>query len=337
MIKVSIVGATAFTSRELIPMLVRHPDVEIVHLGGRREGAPLVSEVFTSLRGVCDLPVTGLMPEDAPEKPDVTFFTLPHALSHQYVPRYLDAGIKCVDFSADYRFSDLAVYEAHYGEHGDPENVPHAVYGIPELFRDQIAGARLIGNPGCYPTSVALGLAPVARAGLIAGEVMVNSMSGVTGMGNKAQTPAMFCECNEDVRAYKVSGHRHEVEMEQTLQVLTHRHVPVTFVPHLVPLDRGILSTIVFDVVEPTTTEALTARYAEFYDGEPFMRVCPAGTQPRTKDVAHTNTCDVAVTVRNGTRVIVTSAIDNMRRGAASQAVQNMNCMLGLDERLGIL
>jgi len=335
--KVSIVGATAYTSRELIALLARHPDAEVVHLGGRREGNPRISEVFTALRGICDLPLAGMTPADAEQRPDVAFFTLPHGLSHRFVPQYLAEGIRCVDFSADYRFDDPAVYREHYGEHGDPDNVGRAAYGIPELFRDRIARADLVANPGCYPTSVAIGLAPLARRGLVAGEVVVCAMSGVSGRGNKPALGSMFCECNEDVHAYKVAGHRHEPEMAHALALTGAQDVRVLFVPHLVPMDRGILSTIVLELAEPCTTEELTAVCEEFYAGEPFVRVCPAGRQPRTKDVAFTNMCDIAVTVRDGTRAVVTSAIDNLLKGAASQAVQNMNVMFGLDERTGLL
>ena len=335
--KISIIGATAYTARELIKLLARHPEAQIVHLGGRREGNPAISEVFTGLRGICDLPVLGMMPEDAPEKPDVAFFTLPHSLSQDYVPHFLREGIRCVDFSADYRFDDPGIYAQHYTEHRDEQNLQRAVYGIPELFRERISGCDLVGNPGCYPTSVTLGLAPLVDGGLVDGGVTVCSMSGVSGAGNKPSQASMFCECNEDIRAYKVAGHRHEPEMEHALRMVGGADVPVTFVPHLAPMDRGILSTIVLHLKEASTTEDLTDLYSRFYEGESFVRVMPAGEQPRTKDVTLTNLCDVAVTVRKGTQVVVTSAIDNLMKGAASQAVQNMNCMLGLDETLGLV
>ena len=181
------------------------------------------------------------------------------------------------------------------------------------------------------------GLAPLVDGGLVDGGVTVCSMSGVSGAGNKPSQASMFCECNEDIRAYKVAGHRHEPEMEHALRMVGGADVPVTFVPHLAPMDRGILSTIVLHLKEASTTEDLTDLYSRFYEGESFVRVMPAGEQPRTKDVTLTNLCDVAVTVRKGTQVVVTSAIDNLMKGAASQAVQNMNCMLGLDETLGLV
>lgn len=333
---VSIIGATAYTARELIKLLARHPEVQIVHLGGRREGNPAISEIFTDLRGLCDVPVLGMMPEDAPEEPDLAFFTLPHSLSQDYVPHFLRAGIRCVDFSADYRFDDPTVYARHYTEHRDRENLERAVYGIPELFRARVASTDLVGNPGCYPTSVCLGLAPLADGGLVGGPVTVCSMSGVSGAGNKPTKASMFCECNEDIRAYKVAGHRHEPEMEHGLRMVGGGDVSVTFVPHLAPMDRGILSTMVLPLAESSSTEELTRLYARFYEGEPFVRVLPAGGQPRTKDVTLTNLCDIAVTVRGGRQAIVTAAIDNLMKGAASQAVQNMNCMCGLVETAGL-
>ncbi len=336
--KISVVGATAYTSRELLRILARHPEAEIVHLGGRREGNPPVSDVFSSLRGICDMPVIGMRLDDAPEKPDVAFFALPHGLSHQCVREYLDAGVRCVDFSADYRLADLATYEKWYGKHGDPENLGRAAYGIPELFREQIASADLVANPGCYPTGVALGLAPLVRADVIETDaIIVDAKSGVSGRGNKPDEGSMYCECNEDVRAYSVSGHRHEPEMEHALALLGATAVEVTFVPHLVPMDRGILSTIYARLKKPAAGEGLTHLLREFYAGEPFVRVLPAGQQPRTKDVAFTNYCDLAVTVRRGDRAVVTAAIDNLMKGASSQAVQNMNAMFALDETMGLL
>jgi N-acetyl-gamma-glutamyl-phosphate reductase len=338
--KISVVGATAYTSRELLKILARHPEAEIVHLGGRREGNPPISEVFTGLRGVCDLPVLGLHLADAPEKPELAFFTLPHAVSHQYVPEYLEAGVRCIDFSADYRLRDLSVYEAWYGEHGDVEHFGTAAYGVTELWRDEIAGAELVAVAGCYPTAALLAVAPLVRAGLIdlAG-IVVDAKSGVSGRGNKPNEGSMYCECNEDVRAYSVGGHRHEPELEEALGRLCPEGagaVDVAFVPHLVPMDRGIQSSVYATLTRDAEGEELQALYEEFYAGEPFLRVLPPGEQPRTKDVAFTNFCDVAVTAR-GRRVIATSAIDNLMKGASSQAVQDMNVMFGRDETTALL
>ncbi len=336
--KVSIVGATAYTSLDLIRILLKHPRVQIVHLGGRREGGPPISEVFPALRGRCDMPLGGLEPEDAPCKLDLAFFTLPHQVSQQHVPRYLEAGIRCIDFSADYRFDSLELYRRHYGEHSDPANLKRAVYGIPELFRDRLAGADLIANPGCYPTAVVLGLAPLVKAGAVeTGDIIVDAKSGVSGRGNKPEPGSMYCECNENVEAYKVGTHRHEPEMEQALRLLGAKAPRVLFVPHLVPMDRGILATIYGRLQRPASQKELQEIYQAFYQGAPFVRVLPAAAQPRTKDVMFTNYCDIAVTVVGGDRVVVTSAIDNLTRGASSQAVQNMNVAFGLDEAMGLL
>ncbi|KPK65175.1 MAG: hypothetical protein AMK73_03725 [Planctomycetes bacterium SM23_32] len=338
--KISVVGATAYTSRELIRILARHPEAEIVHLGGRREGNPPLSAIFSSLRGVCDLPVLGLHPDDASEKPDLAFFTLPHGVSHQYVPEYLSAGVRCIDFSADYRLTDLSVYEAWYGEHGDPGNFGRAAYGVTELWRDAIAEADLVAVAGCYPTAAVLALAPLVRNGLVGlGDVVVDAKSGVSGRGNKPNEGSMFCECNEDVRAYSVAGHRHEPEMEQALAALCPEgagQVDVTFVPHLVPMDRGIQCSVYGRLTREAAGAELQALYEEFYADEPFVRVMAPGEQPRTKDVAFANYCDVAVTAR-GRRVIATSAIDNLMKGASSQAVQDMNVMFGLEETTALL
>lgn len=336
--KISIVGATAYTSLELIRYLVRHPAAEIVHLGGRREGNPPLSDIFPSLRGICDMPLSGLEPDDAPEKPDVAFFTLPHHVSHQYVPLYLKAGIRCIDFSADYRFRSLETYRAHYGEHDDPDNLQRAVYGVPELFRDELAGAQLIANPGCYPTSVLLGVAPLVAEGLIdASDVVVDSKSGVSGRGNKPSEGSMYCECNENLSPYKVGAHRHAPEMEQGIELLGGEGPNVLFVPHLVPMDRGILSTIYVRLSERGGGADLQQACEDYYDGERFIRVLPAGSFPRTKDVSGSNYCHVAVTPLEDGRAVITSAIDNLGRGAASQAVQNMNASLRLEESLGLI
>lgn len=335
--KISIVGATAYTSLELIKLLVRHPEAEIIHLGGRREGSPRVSDVFPALLGLCDMRLTGLEPRDAPEKPDVAFFTLPHQVSQDYVPGYLNEGIRSIDFSADYRFADADVYRQHYGEHKDVGNLARAVYGIPELFRERIRGAELVANPGCYPTSVIIPLAPLLAAGLLdAGDIVVDAKSGVSGRGNRPDPDSMYCECNENVMAYKVGTHRHEPEMSAVLELLGARKPSVLFVPHLVPMDRGILSTIYVRLSRAASGGELQGICEEFYADEPFVRVLPAGVQPRTKQVALSNYCDFTVAGVKGNRAVMTSAIDNLTRGASSQAVQNMNVMFGLDEGMGI-
>ncbi len=339
LIKVGIVGATAYTSRELIKLLSTHPEVEIVHLGGRREGRPAISEIFPSLQGRCQLKLGGLEPDSCEQKPDIAFFTLPHGVSHQYVPKYLEAGVKCIDFSGDYRLKDIKTYEMHYGPHGDAENIKKAVYGIPELFRDAIREARLVANPGCYPTSVILALAPLVVKGLIDAEsIIVDSKSGVSGRGNKLSQGSLYCECNENTYAYSIGKHRHTPEMTQGLELLGAKRANVLFAPHLVPMDRGILSTIYVQLTENEIDPGyLNAVMADFYSSEKFIRVLGPHQQPKTKDVSNTNFCDISVEPVSNSRAVVTCAIDNLARGAASQAVQNMNVLIGAKESLGVI
>lgn len=338
MIKATIVGATAFTSCELISLLLRHPEAELIHLGGRREGTPVISSIFPSLRGRCDLKLLGLDPGDAPCKPDVAFFTLPHGVSNKYVSRYLEAGIRCIDFSGDYRLKDIDVYNDHYGDHGDPENIKRAVYGLPELFRKRLSGADLVANPGCYPTSVLLALAPFVQADAIEpGVIIVDAKSGVSGRGNKPTPGSLYCECNENIKAYGIGSHRHTPEMAQGIELLGGTGSEIIFTPHLVPMDRGILSTIYVQLKGGAPPSELGEIMAEYYAGEPFIRVLPDGEQPATRDVTHTNYCDMAVEAVGGDRAVITSAIDNLSRGAASQAVQNMNIALGIEESAGLL
>jgi len=336
--KIAIIGATAYTSSELIKLLVRHPEAEITHLGGRREGNPQISEIFPALRGTCDMRLGGLEPESISAQPDIAFFTLPHGVSQQHVPQFLQKGIRCVDFSADYRFDDLLVYRKWYGEHSDAENLGGAAYGIPELFRGQINVARLVANPGCYPTPVLLAVAPMVRESLLdVGDIIVDAKSGVSGRGNKPDPDSMYCECNENLYAYKVGEHRHEPEIERGLQLLGCEDANVYFTPHLAPMDRGILSTIYVSLTRDAGQDELHALLEDFYAKEPFVRVMPTGEQPRTKDVAFTNYCDIAVKRLKGDRVVLTAAIDNLLKGASSQAVQNMNVMCGLPETTGLL
>lgn len=310
--------------------MTQHPEAEIIHLGGRREGHPVISDIFPSLKGRCDMRLGGMNPEDAPEIPDIAFFTLPHGVSHQYVPLYLKQGVRCIDFSADYRLGDGRLYNKHYGAHTDPENLGKAVYGIPELFGDRIKDADLVANPGCYPTSVILGLAPFIVEGIAASEqIIVDAKSGVSGRGNKPSSGSMYCECNENISAYKVGLHRHAPEMEMGIRLLGAQAPNVLFVPHLVPMDRGILSTIYCELSEKAETARLIDIAAEFYDGHDYINVLPEGMQPRTKDVAFTSRCDIGI-VSAETKCIITSAIDNLGRGASGQAVQNMNVMFDL-------
>jgi N-acetyl-gamma-glutamyl-phosphate reductase len=257
----------------------------------------------------------------------------------EVVPTFLKLGKHVIDLSADYRLRDPKVYGAWYEPHLNPANLKKAVYGLPEVRRAKIRGARLVANPGCYPTSIILGLAPLLKKGLInTGDIIADSASGVTGAGRSAKVDSLYCEVNEGFRAYGVGGvHRHTPEIEQELSLLAGEDLTVTFTPHLVPMDRGILSTIYAAPRKATTTEKLVRLYEEFYRGEPFVRVLPQGSLPGTAFVRGSNFCDIAplVDMRTG-RIIIVSAIDNLVKGASGQAVQNMNLVCGFPETMGL-
>ena len=338
MIRVAIVGASGYTGVELFRLLANHPQVEITCVTSRQNAGEPFAEVFPSLRGrtelVCDPVEVGIVAAKA----DFVFTALPHQTAMEFVPGLLAAGKKVVDLSADYRLRDAALYEAWYQPHTSPELLAEAVYGLPELYREQIRPARLVANPGCYPTSVALALAPLLKAGLIdPASLIIDSKSGTSGAGRAAKVDSLFCEVNEGFKAYGVGKHRHTPEIEQTLSDLAGVPVMVNFTPHLLPVNRGILSTCYANLREKKDTAGLVELFADYYRGEPFVRVQPKGGLPNVAWVRGGNQCDLGVVVDPRTnRVIVVSAIDNLVKGAAGQAVQNMNLMLGFDETAGL-
>ncbi|BCR05441.1 N-acetyl-gamma-glutamyl-phosphate reductase [Desulfuromonas versatilis] len=338
MIKVAIVGASGYTGVELIRLLANHPQVEIACLTSRQNAGEQIAAVFPSLLEritlACDGSETGVVIEKA----DVVFTALPHQAAMAVVPDLLAAGKKVIDLSADYRLRDAAVYEAWYQKHSSPELLKEAVYGLPEIYREQVRCARLVANPGCYPTSVALALAPLLKRGLIdPASLIVDSKSGTSGAGRSAKVGSLFCEVNEGFQAYGVAKHRHTPEIEQTLGDLAGKPVMINFTPHLLPVNRGILSTCYASLQESRTTAELLAAFREEYADEPFVRVHPAGSLPNVAYVRASNYCDLGVVSDSRTgRVIVVSAIDNLVKGAAGQAVQNMNLMLGFEESAGL-
>lgn len=339
MLKVAIVGASGYTGVELLRILYAHPEVAVTCVTSEQSAGKLVSEVFPTLRGRVDLPLENLEPVGISEKVDVVFTALPHKAAMEVVPTFLKMGKNIVDLSADYRLRDAATYGQWYEKHMNPELLSEAVYGIPELRRDVIREASLVANPGCYPTSIILGLAPLLSKKLIEPtSIIVDAKSGVTGAGRGAKVENLYCEVNEGFKAYGVGGvHRHIPEIEQELSLLAGKDLTISFTPHLVPMDRGILSTIYSAPVGKVTAADLVELYQAFYDGEPFVRVLPEGSFPSTAHVRGSNFCDIGVTVDKRTgRVIVVSAIDNLVKGASGQAVQNMNLMCGLPETLGL-
>ena len=339
MLKIAIVGASGYTGLELIRILHCHPEVAVTCLTSEQSAGKRISEVFPTLRGRCDLVLENLEPVRVAEKADIVFTALPHKAAMEVVPTFLKQGKKVIDLSADYRLADAAVYGQWYEPHLNPANLRKAVYGLPEIRRSKIKSAKLVANPGCYPTSIILGLAPLLKKGLIdLSSIIADSASGVTGAGRATKVDSLYCEVNEGYKAYGVGGvHRHTPEIEQELSLLAGEALKITFSPHLVPMDRGILSTIYATPKKPITTEAIVSLYQDSYAGEPFVRVLPQGALPSTAFVRGSNFCDIAplVDARTG-RIIIISAIDNLVKGASGQAVQNMNIVCGFPETMGL-
>ncbi len=338
MIKTAVLGATGYAGIELVRILSAHPEAELKILGSQSYDGQPVSEVYGSFDHVLDMTCTKLDIDEV-AKCDVAFTALPHGASKDVIPSLIERGLKVIDLSGDFRYDDAAVYEKWYGqEHSSPELLAESVYGLPELYRDRIRRARLIGNPGCYTTCSILGAYPLLDSGIGKSEnIIVDAKSGVTGAGRGLGLAYHFCECTENTKAYKVATHRHTSEIEQELSKAAKSEVMISFTPHLIPQKRGILSTIYINLNRKCTAEELTELYREFYKDEYFVRVKPVGTLPETKCVAGSNFVDIGIVVDERLcRAVIVSAIDNIYKGAAGQAVQNMNLIFGLDEKTGI-
>jgi N-acetyl-gamma-glutamyl-phosphate reductase len=336
--KVSVVGGSGYTGIELSRLLLEHPGVDLTAVSSSQYTGRPVAEVFPSLFGRTDLVFVDHDDPALTAGVDLVFAAVPHKTAMERVPGLLAAGAKVVDLSADFRFDDPAVYQDWYQEHTAPDLLAEAVYGLPELYAEQIKTARLVGNPGCYPTSIILAAAPLLTAGAIfPGTIIADSKSGVTGAGRKSEVDFSYCEVNDSIKAYGVGTHRHTPEIEQEISKLAGAPVVVSFTPHLTPMSRGILSTVYAQTAGDPSTEDLRAIMAEFYAGKAFVKVLPAGRLPRTVDVRGTNFCQLGVVSDKRTgRAVMVSAIDNLCRGASGMAVQNMNLMLGLDETAGL-
>ena len=331
MTRIAILGATGYTALELIKILLRHPGAEIVAVTSRQEGQPHIAMIHPSLTGRVDLRLEDLSPAEVAARAECVFSCLPHGASATVIPRLLDAGSRVVDFSADYRLNDAEVYAQWYGQkHADPQRVGKVVYGLPELFREQIPPSQLVANPGCCPTSAILALAPLLKAGLIDPlTIIVDSKSGVSGAGRTPKLTTHYPECNESISAYNVGRHRHTPEIEQILGIAAGTAVEVIFSPHLVPMDRGILTTTYSQPVRQIGEEEVLQTIRDFYESEPFVRV--VDHFPGTKDSLGTNFCDVTARVVRG-RVLTFSCLDNLIKGASGAAVQNFNLMYGYPE-----
>jgi N-acetyl-gamma-glutamyl-phosphate reductase len=331
MIRIAVLGATGYAARELLRLLLAHPEAKITALTTRQDDLPHLGDVHPSLRGRLDIRLENLDAAELARRADCVFCCLPHAASAEVIKDLLPAGTRVVDLSADYRLNDPAVYKKWYDhEHPDPARMAETVYGLPELYRDAIPPAQLVANPGCYPSSAILPLAPLLRAGAIAADgIIIDSKSGVSGGGRSPKLGFHFPECNESLSAYGVGSHRHTPEIDQVLSdfggVATH----VVFTPHLVPMDRGILTTAYATPKGKTSAAELLEILRAQYAGEPFVRVVDG--LPGTKDVVGTNFCDLTVRVVRD-RVVVVCVVDNLIKGAAGAAVQNFNLMYGFDE-----
>ncbi len=341
MIKVGIVGGTGYTGVELLRLLAAHPEVQLTAITSRKEDGVPVAEMFPSLRGHVSLAFS------APEKArltecDVVFFATPHGVAMAQAPELLAAGVKVIDLAADFRLKDTATFEKWYGmPHSCPELLAEAVYGLPEVNREAIKSARLIGLPGCYPTSMQLGLAPLlAQENALINEatLIADCKSGVSGAGRKAEIPALMAEAADNFKAYGVKGHRHLPETTQGLQAIAGRPIGLTFVPHLVPMIRGIHSTLYATILPHARQTDFQSLYEQHFEGEKFVDVMPAGSHPETRSVRASNMLRIAVHRPDGGDLLVILVVeDNLVKGAAGQGVQCMNIMFGLDETTGLM
>lgn len=335
MIKVGIVGGTGYTGVELLRLLVQHPDVQLEVITSRSEAGLPVADMYPNLRGHLDLAFS--QPDvNTLKQCDLVFFATPNGIAMQQVPELLEAGVKVVDLAADFRLSDPAVWEKWYGMPHACENIlAEAVYGLPEVNRAKVREARLVANPGCYPTAVQLGFLPLVEQGLIRGDLVADCKSGVSGAGRQTHLGSLLCEASENFKAYGVPGHRHLPEIRQGLARAAGHEIGLTFVPHLTPMIRGIHATLYAQV--PDRTIDLQALYEQRYANEVFVDVMPAGSHPETRSVKGSNRCRIAIhRPQDGDTVVILSAIDNLVKGAAGQAVHNMNLMFGLDEQAGL-
>ena len=341
-LRVAIAGATGYAGEELIRILRQHPHVQLTLLAASAKwDRPVpVADVFPRFAGQVDLPVEALDPARLASACDFAFLALPHGVSMDLVPGLLKAGRRVIDLGGDFRLKDASSFAHWYAKpHTHPELLPQAVYGLSELNRDAIRSAKLVANPGCYATSVIIAAAPLLQAGLVQPEgIIVDAKSGLTGAGRKAEAALMFPEVNENLWAYKVNTHQHMPEISQALSACSAGGAPsLVFVPHIVPLNRGILSTMYFRLAKACAWEDVDRAYRAFYKDAPFVRIRPANSWPKVQEVAGTNFCDLGFTVDAAQHLlIVSAAIDNLTKGAAGQAVQNMNLMAGMPETSGL-
>lgn len=337
-VRTAVIGATGYAGAELVRILSGHPLSELTMITSRQYAGALFSDVYPAMAGIVNLRCQAFSENAVSQEADVVFTALPHKASMDIVPGLIDQGKKVIDLSADFRFKDPAIYEAWYEPHQAKDLLKSAVYGLAEIYGDGIRKASLVGNPGCYPTSVLLPLLPLVKAPFVdLHNIVADSKSGTSGAGRSVSLSSLFCEVNEGFKAYKVAEHRHNPEMDEVLSLFSGRAVRITFTPHLVPMTRGMLTTIYIGLKEPVSTEDVASCLDSYYANKPFIRLCPPGGFPNTTHVRGTNYCDIGFKVAQHTRrLIIVSAIDNLVKGASGQAVQNMNIMLGFPETAGL-
>lgn len=338
MVKIGIVGATGYVGGELVRLLTRHPQAEITYLVSESYRGKKIGDVFPHLHNWGEITCQELDIEALAANSEVVFLALPHGVSMDIAAQLLAKGKKVIDLGADYRFDNLDVYEKWYIKHSQPQLLDQAVYGLCEINRNKIKTANLIGNPGCYPTTAILGLAPLLRSDLVEfTNIIIDSKSGVSGAGRSLNLATHFPECNETLKAYNVGKHRHKPEIEQEVSKLAGEKINITFTPHLIPMIRGMLSTIYLNVKPGVAFEQIYETYQNFYQNEFFVRLLQPGILPETKFVAGSNFCDLGLALdQESGKLMVISAIDNLIKGAAGQAVQNMNIIFNLEENTGL-
>ncbi|MDO9566513.1 MAG: N-acetyl-gamma-glutamyl-phosphate reductase [Candidatus Desulfaltia sp.] len=338
MIRVGIIGATGYAGAELVRILSGHPDVQLTALTSRKYVGMKYDSIYPSMAGVVNLACEEFNEDSFCDKVDIIYIALPHSIPMEIIPGLIRRGKKVIDLSADFRFKDVLMYEEYYQPHTAKELLKEAVYGLCEIYFDKIKNAALIGNPGCYPTSVLLPLIPLLKGDFLdLNTIIADSKSGVSGAGRSLSLTTHFCEVNESFKAYKVAQHRHCPEMEEILSTEAKKPVKITFVPHLVPMTRGMLTTTYVNLEKKISDEEIHNCLSSFYAGHPFIRICSENRVPDTLHVRGTNYCDIGFKIDEpNNRLIIISAIDNLVKGAAGQAVQNMNIMLGLDETRGL-
>lgn len=335
MIKAAICGGSGYTGAELLRILSGHPEVEITAVTSEKSAGKKVADLFPHLHKYSYLIYEPLDKEKIMNKADVFFMALPHAASQEAVDYFFKKGKKVIDLSADYRLSDVAVYEEWYKTpHNYADTLKEAVYGLPELHRERIKQSSLVANPGCYPTSAILGLYPAIKEDIIdVNSIIIDSKSGTSGAGRKADVGFSYCEVNEGFKAYGIATHRHTPEIEQELSEIAGKKITINFTPHLVPMDRGIISTIYGKMIRKAETADMLSVYKKYYDAEPFVKVLDEGVYPNAKNVRGSNYCEIGLRVNKRTNtLIIVSAIDNLVKGASGQAIQNMNIMMGFKE-----